>query len=1004
MRKDFKYSINQGLPGGANELKKFVKGSISVTGYKSDSPDVNNDFNIIPSNRITMQGVNFPVLGVDDLGYEQMMMPGGEYNFPGNYVTEIPQMGKGGLTQWFAEKWTDVKTGKPCGRSGKEKGSRPYPACRPSKRVNETTPKTTSELSSAEKAKFKREKTSGKRISYNHKRKELGGEAGWLEQYQFAGEPLTAPPIQNKTSFWDLMSYQKDPNNPDNYIKVNKNPNYYRFNTKLNDKGTPEIQAYQNYLNENFNTFIKEDGVWNDETKKAYEEYVVNNQNSKKSNKNKSIKLNTKEPLEFRYENGALQVKTTNPEYNPDLKDWTDLKKLNPTLEEFKAVIDNVPSYNKYYENIYDADNTIRGVQAGPLDKKRQDEIIARKKYQELDPRNKEYLGKTFGNLPIVEKEGIYEGYSPSRIWTTPPGSNSKPWLGDDEVYNPDTDLRYLYFLKPKESSVFTDRQYKEELENLNCINGNCGDEYLNKANSPFSAPVLNLPKKKIKKVLPFPTGDTWKLGQQSYAEMITNPEILKYAKEKGIDLTDLGKDQYSPILAEALIGRRDAEFNNKGVVIPHSREYVPVIQDPNQFDLAGYLPITLDMFSPNMNLNAKNQALLNWDEKSKAEYFRRAGIPEDQWDQVYIHTSPFSINNYIPGKKYGGGLNKYQEGGHIIQPDETFYGIANKYGFNKQELINVNPGLDIDKIRPGQKINLPTVEKIEEVNISSANKKEPTSWYDYINPFNWGAPNYDDAGTFKQAFRKARIEDQNDFMYYGDRYSSDLAQLPENKKDIVKSNDIKITRDYNNDILYKGLSDVQKERRKKLLQSANKIANTQDNSEALEKLLVMTAVMENTLGADKNAYGRTYTRNPMSIDDIAYDDLFKVRKGAKDYTKSQKQAFDWLKTLGYDYRDMDKILRSDDPTAGMAAARLYYGRNTKPLPKENNKDALYNYYIEAYNKGGVDKYKGKSGYKDKWDKYYNLVFPENTEDKKYGGWLDSYQDGGQTKWLNNYK
>jgi hypothetical protein len=188
MRKDFKYFINQGLPGGANELKKFVKGSISVTGYKSDSPDVNNDFNIIPSNRITMQGVNFPVLGVDDLGYEQMMMPGGEYNFPGDYVTEIPQMGKGGLTQWFAEKWTDVKTGKPCGRSGKEKGSRPYPACRPSKRVNETTPKTTSELSSAEKAKFKREKTSGKRISYNHKRKELGGEAGWLEQYQDGGQ------------------------------------------------------------------------------------------------------------------------------------------------------------------------------------------------------------------------------------------------------------------------------------------------------------------------------------------------------------------------------------------------------------------------------------------------------------------------------------------------------------------------------------------------------------------------------------------------------------------------------------------------------------------------------------------------------------------------------------------------------------------------------------------------------------------------------------------------
>ena len=42
-------------------------------------------------------------------------------------------MGKpqGGLTKWFKEDWRDVKTGKKCGRSGKEKKTRPYPACRP---------------------------------------------------------------------------------------------------------------------------------------------------------------------------------------------------------------------------------------------------------------------------------------------------------------------------------------------------------------------------------------------------------------------------------------------------------------------------------------------------------------------------------------------------------------------------------------------------------------------------------------------------------------------------------------------------------------------------------------------------------------------------------------------------------------------------------------------------------------------------------------------------------
>jgi hypothetical protein len=75
----------------------------------------------------------------------------------------------GGLDRWFAEKWVDVKTGKDCGRQEGEKRAG-YPACRPSKRVSSQTPKTSSEMSSAEKAKFKASKTSSQRIDYNHKR------------------------------------------------------------------------------------------------------------------------------------------------------------------------------------------------------------------------------------------------------------------------------------------------------------------------------------------------------------------------------------------------------------------------------------------------------------------------------------------------------------------------------------------------------------------------------------------------------------------------------------------------------------------------------------------------------------------------------------------------------------------------------------------------------------------------------------------------------------------
>ena len=47
---------------------------------------------------------------------------------------------KGGLGKWFSEEWTDVKTGKACGRkSAKSKSKRPYPACRPKKVASKIT-------------------------------------------------------------------------------------------------------------------------------------------------------------------------------------------------------------------------------------------------------------------------------------------------------------------------------------------------------------------------------------------------------------------------------------------------------------------------------------------------------------------------------------------------------------------------------------------------------------------------------------------------------------------------------------------------------------------------------------------------------------------------------------------------------------------------------------------------------------------------------------------------
>jgi hypothetical protein len=63
----------------------------SKTGYLENSPDVNKPQNIIQGGHITMKGVEFKVLGIDDKGYAKIMYPGYDYIFPhAKYVTETP--------------------------------------------------------------------------------------------------------------------------------------------------------------------------------------------------------------------------------------------------------------------------------------------------------------------------------------------------------------------------------------------------------------------------------------------------------------------------------------------------------------------------------------------------------------------------------------------------------------------------------------------------------------------------------------------------------------------------------------------------------------------------------------------------------------------------------------------------------------------------------------------------------------------------------------------------
>ncbi len=104
MTKDFNYITSRGLPGGPNQEITYVTGVVSVEGYRYDSPDKNNSVNLIESGNISMSendGTPLrkgPLLGIDNLGNKEIMIPGTNYSFPGDQVLEIPMAQDGDET------------------------------------------------------------------------------------------------------------------------------------------------------------------------------------------------------------------------------------------------------------------------------------------------------------------------------------------------------------------------------------------------------------------------------------------------------------------------------------------------------------------------------------------------------------------------------------------------------------------------------------------------------------------------------------------------------------------------------------------------------------------------------------------------------------------------------------------------------------------------------------------------------------------------------------------
>jgi LysM repeat protein len=588
--KKFDYTFREGLPGGANEVKGRVKGSVSKTGYKRNSPDVHNDFNVIPSPYITMVGVDFPVYGEDNLGNGQIMYPGNDYKFPGDFVTETPMYGDGGLTQWFAEEWVDIKTGKKCGRSGKDKNGRPYPACRPSKRVNSSTPKTVSELSAAEKAEFKRKKTSGKRIDYNHERAQEGievepeGYTNIYGDYITPGDTLYSGPMDPA-----MLDFQKRLINQNSGGRLQ---GQYRIRLEPDRAGDKMHIIYTPY---GYDLPVPPEPVG------VQAVDLLKEQGEKLSNFAKGIKFNSPFKKQESGENEDAMI---------------GMMKARIALENEFGNNSAIQRLIVAPDNPYDFGDGNTGTH---------------------------YMG-SYGEYAIPDIQDVN-----GQLEMTGPRMNEAIRFDRDEdaeYFANENYKKVAPAFKKQEGGSLPKAQTGKETDDV--ITAAFPDGYTDR-HGRFVAP-----------------GDTLYQGPMDYSRigreqdrawknsMQFKGDVKTYIDDDGNEVTV--KDGYGsyPI--------QKAEFatyqnGDKGYLI-----YEPI----------GYERPVKETPASNF--------MSNW--KSKA-------------GQLKDKTSDL--------------LNRFQEGGEYkVKAGDTFYGIANRQGVDKDALVNANPNLDIDNLKVGQSINLP--------------------------------------------------------------------------------------------------------------------------------------------------------------------------------------------------------------------------------------------------------------------------------------------------------
>jgi len=826
MEKKIQHKESRGLPGGPNEMFTYTTGVFSTEGFRMDSPDVNNYQNIIPSGSITMKERDGsplrkgPIHGVDNLGNEQVMYPGYNYEFPGTEVTEtlLAQTGyevpkrrgvrlnyddKGNVVSESTHIMATETDGKGNWFSFPTLFQNSIPYADDSKNWVDMSDRPWEEA-------YQEAKKRNEVIEFG-KDKEAAikfGEGSWKPKMKLGGALLDKT-IKCGNCGWEWKAADGGSDIMDCHKCGGKGL------VKAAEGGEPIVQTDSatiptptpatQYVVKKGDTLGKIAAANNT----SIASIMRNNENIADPNVisvNQKINLATQSadaPKEEVYRDWDT-IRNKKDEINKLSDEQKIIRYYNDKPEEKYLILDKKNAVMKLYtggnftksyevgvgQNPGDA-QTVTKVKDGKTDWTGGNKSTGAGIYtiSNIDPASKEYYGLPAFNLK--NENGIEVA---TTIHGTPTSRRSK----------------------------FSNGTVVDNRMSNGCINGKCEDLKDLYNELEMDAKVY---------ILPEDTGNNFQIIDGKPALKVSAQNRQKYnsyVDQKGVTQKGQGANQttktlvYKPI--KAFINEKKFkedvfqwnDFNDEKEYTNTTKPFI-VGLTTNKKDVMKAAKISSDVYNElakmafgiygtESNFGDEHVAFGNLlragnkfldpesssspDVKSKAstygadENYRSVGYTQLRWNYL-------NKDEKAALKEVGITSNK-----DFLDPKKAAIGTVTVLGIRynqqltdkqKQEVWKYLPSKWNNRANYGSRVksnssylSFKQLDKKQEggeyiLEAQKGKETEDTSWTAYLNPANWGTSRYDDAGTFKEAFRAARVEGDSDFLWKGDRYSTEL-------------------------------------------------------------------------------------------------------------------------------------------------------------------------------------------------------------------------------------